>query len=64
MPIYNIKVQLAGRDGNAFAVLGRVKAAMRRGGIPKEKIDEYLNEATSGDYDHLLFTTMKWVDVE
>jgi hypothetical protein len=28
------------------------------------KIDAYFAEATSGDYDHLLQTTMRWVDWE
>jgi hypothetical protein len=26
------------------------------------EIEEYIAEATSGDYDHLLQTTMRWVD--
>jgi hypothetical protein len=31
-------------------------------GCRKDEIDEYYAEATSGDYDHLLQTTMRWVD--
>jgi len=58
----NVEVQLSGEDGNAFAILGRVKKAMRRAGISKEECDAYQAEATSGDYDHLLQTTMRWVD--
>jgi hypothetical protein len=27
-------------------------------------LDQYYAEATSGDYDHLLQTTMRWVDWE
>lgn len=59
-----ITVKLVGEDGNAFAILGNVQRAMRRGGVPKEEIDEFLKEATSGDYNHLLATCMKWVEVE
>jgi hypothetical protein len=57
-------VKLTGQDGNAFFVMGNVKQALRRAGADKEYIDKYLNEATSGDYNHLLAVSMKYVDVE
>lgn len=60
----NITVQLLGRDGNAFAILGRVQQAMKRGGVPREDIEKFMAEATKGDYDRLLTTVMAWVDVE
>jgi hypothetical protein len=60
----DVQVQLSGQDGNAFAILGRTASALRRAGIPQEEIDEYFAEATGGDYDHLLQTTMRWVDWE
>ena len=56
-----VEVQLAGEDGNAFAILGRVSKALRRGGVSREDITTYQAEATAGDYDHLLRTTMRWV---
>jgi len=59
----NINVALAGEDGNAFAILGRVQTALRRGGVDKAEIDAFMAEAMSGDYDHLLQTVMQWVDV-
>ena len=31
--------------------------------VPREEQEEFMEEATSGDYDHLLQTVMKWVDV-
>lgn len=58
-----IKVKLTGRDGNAFAILGRVQAAMRMHNVPKAEINEFIEEATKGDYNDLLGTCMKWVDV-
>jgi hypothetical protein len=58
-----IKVQLTGGDGNAFAVMGAVTRAMRRAGISSEERDAFRAEAMSGDYDNLLATAMKWVDV-
>lgn len=57
-----VTVQLTGEDGNAFFIMGRVMAAMRRAGVSKDEIDAYHQEASSGNYDHLLQTTMKWVN--
>jgi hypothetical protein len=57
-------VQLVGSDGNAFAIMGKVQKALRQAGYPKEEIDRYLAEATSGDYDNLLQVTMEWVEAE
>jgi hypothetical protein len=59
----DIKVKLTGTDGNAFAILGRVQTALRRGGVGREEIAAFQQEATSGDYDHLLATALKWVEV-
>lgn len=60
----HITVQLVGNDGNVFAILGTVAKAMRQAGVPAEEVDQYTFEAMSGDYDHLLATTIKWVDVQ
>lgn len=59
-----VRVKLIGKDGNAFAILGQVQKALRKHRIPQEEINQYLKEAMSGDYDNLLATTMKWVEVE
>lgn len=58
-----ISVQLTGNDGNAFSVLGAVKKAMKLGGCTKEDIDAFYAEATNGDYNHLLATSMATVTV-
>ena len=58
-----ITVQLTGEDGNAYAILGAVQRALRAAGVPAPVRTDFLNEATSGDYDHLLRTCMAWVDV-
>jgi hypothetical protein len=59
----DVKVKLVGEDGNAFAILGRVRAALRHAKVSQEEIEKFTTEATSGDYDNLLATCMKWVDV-
>lgn len=60
----NVTVRLVGEDGNAFAILGRVQSALRRGGASQEAIRDFVAEATAGDYDHLLRTVMKYVNVD
>lgn len=58
------KLKLVGQDGNAFAILGKAKRVMRQEGWSKEKQDEVMEEATSGDYNHLLSTMMDHFEVE
>jgi len=58
-----IKVKLVGADGNAFAVMGKVKNALRAGKVPQAEISEFMKECMSGDYNHLLATCMNWVSV-
>lgn len=60
----DIHVRLVGENGNAFAVMGRVSAALRSAHVPTAEINVFLDECTSGDYDHLLATCMKWVAVD
>lgn len=59
----NVQVQLTGEDGNAFAIMGAVKAALRKAGVSQAEQAEYMKESMSGDYNHLLVTAMNWVDV-
>lgn len=59
----DVSVRLVGEDGNAFAVLGRVREALRKAGVSREVIESYTREAMAGDYDHLLAVTMQYVDV-
>ena len=53
-PHVRIVVDLGGPDGNAFAVMGRVAAAMRDAGIDQSEIDDYLKRAMASDFDTLL----------
>ena len=59
-----ITINLTDIDGNAFYILVRCTDAMGKARLPKEKRDEFYKEATSGNYDHLLQTCMKWFNVE
>jgi len=57
------KLRLVGADGNAFSILGQAKQAAKKAEWPQKKIDAFLHEAMSGNYDHLLQTCMKHFDV-
>lgn len=59
-----ITINLTRIDGNAFNILGVCINEMRKAELPREKRDEFYKEATSGNYDHLLQTCMKWFNVE
>jgi hypothetical protein len=58
----DITVQLTGRDGNAFAIIGAVSGAIRRAGHIDEA-KQFVEEAMSGDYDNVLRTALNWVTV-
>lgn len=58
-----ITVQLTGMDGNAFGIIGMVARALRAAGVEQKYIEEYNEQAMSGDYNNLLRTTMEWVEV-
>ena len=55
-------VKLIGKDGNAFYILGKTITALRNAGMEVEA-EQYKEKATSGDYNHLLATTMEYVNV-
>lgn len=59
----NVSVQLSGEDGNAFFIIGRVQKALRRAGVPNGELEAFVAEAESSDYDNVLRTCMRWVDV-
>ena len=63
-PIKKPVVRLINEDGNAFAIIGRVSAALKKAGADKEYIKQCQAEAISGDYDNLLRVTMEYVDAE
>ena len=49
-------------DGNAFSVLGAFSREAKRNGWTKDEIEEWMVDATSKDYDHLLQCVVKWVE--
>ena len=57
------KLKLIGQDGNAFAILGLAQREAKKAGWTKEKIEKFLEECMSGNYNHLLATCMDHFDV-
>ena len=55
-PARTVNFNLIGQDGNAFFLLGAWRKQARRDGWSSEDIDKVINEATSGDYNHLIST--------
>ena len=53
---------LVGVDGNAFSVMGYVSNAMQRSGFSAKERDEYLADAQSDDYNHLLHVSVEMVE--
>lgn len=58
-----LTVHLAGPDGNAFCILGNVQRLLKQAGYNKQEIDEVIKEAMSSDYNHLLETIGKVLDL-
>ena len=57
------KINLLAIDGNAYSILGTADRALRDVGVSKADRAEYYSQATSGDYDHLVRTTLEWLNV-
>ena len=57
------ELDLSDQDGNAFSILVRAAKVARRAGWSAEELTKFREEATSGDYDHLLQTCEKYFEV-
>lgn len=63
-PIHpDITVKLTGIDSNAMNIIAAVTQALRRNGYGSQT-SAFTTEAMSGNYDGVIQTAMKWVNVE
>ncbi|MBK7491753.1 MAG: hypothetical protein IPI17_06920 [Nitrosomonas sp.] len=62
-PLTDAVVQIIGKDSNAFAILGYVHRCILSSNHP-ELADDFMREATAGDYNHLLITCMRYVTIK
>jgi len=47
---------LSGPDGNALSIVAKAKSALSQLGESRQEIDNFISEALSGDYDHVIET--------
>lgn len=59
-----INLNLVGLDGNAFNLLARFRKQATKEDWKQEEIEEVLDEAKSGDYNHLLSTLLNYCEVK
>jgi hypothetical protein len=63
LPLTNAVVVLSGKDGNALSILGRVQGAILMSNHP-ELAQQFIDDAIASDFDNLLVTSMRYVDVQ
>jgi hypothetical protein len=54
-----VQLELVGRDGNAFSLMGAFQREGKRQGFNEEWIEEVLAECQTGQYHHLLATLLE-----
>lgn len=60
----SITVRLVGQNGNIFNLIGITEAALKRGHVPKEERDQFLDALFNAEsYDEALQIIMKTVNV-
>jgi len=50
-------------EENAYTIMARIVKMLKSIDTPQTRIDEYLKEAMSGDYDNLVRVSEKWSEV-
>ena len=61
-PKTDVHVRLTGCQ-DAFQILSRIEKSLKHAGY-EELSRQYMMEATSADFDHLMITTLQYVEVE
>lgn len=49
-------------DGNAFAIIAKVRRALIKADMTDEAIN-FVDDATRGDYNNVLQTAMRYIDI-
>ncbi len=61
-PLTTVTVRI--KDGNALSILDQVSTKLKQAGYDQNFIDQFRKEATAGDYNNLLLTAMRYVNIE
>jgi hypothetical protein len=56
-----LDIDLLGPEGNAFVVLAKMRRVLESAGASKNDIDDFMEDATTNNYDHLLEVCREWV---
>jgi hypothetical protein len=56
-------VKLVGTNGNSVALIAKARESLRKSGMSSQEIKEFVDDAMSGDYDHVLRTIMKYCEI-
>ena len=60
----DVTVQLTGKNGNVYNLLGIVAGGMRKSGLSIKDKEDFIEEATSsGSYDEVIQLIMRTVNV-
>ena len=62
MALFNVTVKLSGNDGNAFAIMGSVRNALKKAGATKEQLDQYTMDSIIGDYQNVLRVASRYLN--
>ena len=57
------KLKIIGEDGNVFFILGMAQRAAKKAGWEKEKLDKFMADCMSGNYDHVLCLCQKHFEI-
>ena len=57
----HIRVKLSGKDGNAFAIIGRVSEALKNAKVSALEVKAFQMDAMAADYDNVIRTCALWV---
>lgn len=59
MATKKLNLKLVGKDGNAFFLLGYARSEAKKKGWTDDEIKKLMDDAKSGDYQHLLSVLME-----
>ncbi|WP_298507411.1 hypothetical protein [uncultured Kordia sp.] len=59
-----VNLDLVGKDGNAYVIMGLFGSQAKKEGWTREEIDAVIEEAKSKDYNYLLATIMNHCEVK
>ena len=60
----SVHLDITGKDGNAFVIMGVVLDCLRQAGYSKNELDKIRDDMISGDYENLCNIAQKYIYLE